>query len=431
MRTPGKRPCPPQTPESVTRTSQACQIRFNPPMRVSNRRVCCCFVYWWLPPSSRRSSTLASKLHNSWGKAILISPMFTGLGGLPRLASTCSRWFFRGRFGIASCCLWDNTLRFRNMLAFFASQLGKYVPGKAMVVVIRTDMVRGDQVKTAPAAASVFVETLTWLFVGAAIGCLLIGGAVSAANDAVDRRGHHDDRGRQFDRPRRISADREKIGCCQGAKRGQNACRPGLADDDVRLGRDDSRLVSEWFQFMVGVVWNRWDRCHDGRLPVDPGLRYAGHRRRICLVVAGRHRRPGIGYDTFAGQSFRHGRRGRRGHRDSAGLAFGGAANLRCNLCLESRSTTTEINAQSFFPDSGISTNPSRSQICMPRFLPLSNNWVTRRKSFSSMTVRRTIAGRSCSSWPNRTAACKPFGFVATLGRRLLSVLEQNLRSMS
>ena len=63
----------------------------------------------------------------------------------------------------------------QTLLAFFASQLGKYVPGKAMVIVIRTDIVRGDHVRTAPAAASVFVETLTWLFVGSAIGCLLVG----------------------------------------------------------------------------------------------------------------------------------------------------------------------------------------------------------------------------------------------------------------
>ncbi len=65
------------------------------------------------------------------------------------------------------------TLR-KTLLAFFASQLGKYIPGKAMVVVIRTDLVRGDKVKTVPAAASVFIETLTWLFVGSAIGCLLL-----------------------------------------------------------------------------------------------------------------------------------------------------------------------------------------------------------------------------------------------------------------
>ena len=58
--------------------------------------------------------------------------------------------------------------------AFFTSQLGKYVPGKAMVVVIRTDMIRGPHVNTKPAAASVFVETLTWLFTGAAIASVLL-----------------------------------------------------------------------------------------------------------------------------------------------------------------------------------------------------------------------------------------------------------------
>ena len=62
----------------------------------------------------------------------------------------------------------------KTMLAFFSSQLGKYVPGKAMVVVIRTDMIRGDQVHTAPAAASVFVETITWIFVGSVIACVLL-----------------------------------------------------------------------------------------------------------------------------------------------------------------------------------------------------------------------------------------------------------------
>ena len=61
-----------------------------------------------------------------------------------------------------------------SVAAFFTSQLGKYVPGKAMVVVIRTDMIRGQHVNTKPAAASVFVETLTWLFTGAAIASLLM-----------------------------------------------------------------------------------------------------------------------------------------------------------------------------------------------------------------------------------------------------------------
>ena len=83
---------------------------------------------------------------------------------------------------LLSCLFWHRVLISlgqhpqigRSLLAFFASQLGKYVPGKAMVVVIRTDMIRGDDVRTAPAAASVFVETLTWIFVGSAIASLLL-----------------------------------------------------------------------------------------------------------------------------------------------------------------------------------------------------------------------------------------------------------------
>lgn len=62
----------------------------------------------------------------------------------------------------------------RSLRAFLISQLGKYVPGKAMVVILRTDLVCDEQVKVAPAAASVFVETLTWIFVGAAIASMLI-----------------------------------------------------------------------------------------------------------------------------------------------------------------------------------------------------------------------------------------------------------------
>jgi uncharacterized membrane protein YbhN (UPF0104 family) len=81
-----------------------------------------------------------------------------------------------------SCVFWHRVLialkqkpKFSDSLAaFYTSQLGKYVPGKAMVVVIRTDMIRGENVNTKPAAASVFVETLTWIFTGAAIASLLI-----------------------------------------------------------------------------------------------------------------------------------------------------------------------------------------------------------------------------------------------------------------
>ncbi len=62
----------------------------------------------------------------------------------------------------------------RTFNAFFLSQLGKYVPGKAMVVLIRTDTIVDKSTPIGPAAASVFVETFTWLFVGSLIASILI-----------------------------------------------------------------------------------------------------------------------------------------------------------------------------------------------------------------------------------------------------------------
>ena len=58
--------------------------------------------------------------------------------------------------------------------AFYFSQLGKYVPGKAMVVVLRAGSVKSERVAATVAATAVFVETLTWIAVGAAIGLFLL-----------------------------------------------------------------------------------------------------------------------------------------------------------------------------------------------------------------------------------------------------------------
>ena len=55
----------------------------------------------------------------------------------------------------------------KTMRAHLVGHLGKYVPGKAMVVIIRTALIRGPRVHTGVAAASVFLETLTMMAVGA------------------------------------------------------------------------------------------------------------------------------------------------------------------------------------------------------------------------------------------------------------------------
>jgi uncharacterized membrane protein YbhN (UPF0104 family) len=85
--------------------------------------------------------------------------------------------------GLTPCWLfWHRTLlamkqrpRARDSLrAYFIGHLGKYVPGKALVVVLRTERISGPRVDTAIAAISVFVETLTMMAIGAALASLLI-----------------------------------------------------------------------------------------------------------------------------------------------------------------------------------------------------------------------------------------------------------------
>jgi hypothetical protein len=58
--------------------------------------------------------------------------------------------------------------------AYYIGHLGKYVPGKAMVVILRTGLVRGQGVDTALAAASVFFETLTMMAVGAFMSAAVV-----------------------------------------------------------------------------------------------------------------------------------------------------------------------------------------------------------------------------------------------------------------
>lgn len=59
--------------------------------------------------------------------------------------------------------------------AYFVGNMGKYVPGKALVVVLRSTMIRGPGVDVRVAICSVFVETLTSMAVGACLGAGILG----------------------------------------------------------------------------------------------------------------------------------------------------------------------------------------------------------------------------------------------------------------
>ena len=59
-------------------------------------------------------------------------------------------------------------------VAFYISQIGKYVPGKGMVVVIRTERILPWGGRGRTIAATVFIETLTVMAVGAVMSALLL-----------------------------------------------------------------------------------------------------------------------------------------------------------------------------------------------------------------------------------------------------------------
>ena len=97
------------------------------------------------------------------------------------------RWLFlSGVFYILaylpSASFWYLSLRWlgqdpeywSSLKAFYISQLGKYVPGKAMVVLIRSEMISGPNVRPSIAVVSVFYETLTMMGSGAFIASIIV-----------------------------------------------------------------------------------------------------------------------------------------------------------------------------------------------------------------------------------------------------------------
>ncbi len=65
---------------------------------------------------------------------------------------------------------------------FLASQVGKYIPGKAMVIVMRCGMVNKNRISVPLAAISSFFEALTMMGVGALVGAIFI--AIAKLKDA-------------------------------------------------------------------------------------------------------------------------------------------------------------------------------------------------------------------------------------------------------
>ena len=91
-------------------------------------------------------------------------------GGLYLLATLlCGIFWHRALRALGQPVGLGQTLR-----AYYVGHLGKYVPGKAMVVILRAGLLRGEGVDTALAAVSVFFETLTMMSTGALMAAAIV-----------------------------------------------------------------------------------------------------------------------------------------------------------------------------------------------------------------------------------------------------------------
>ncbi len=89
-------------------------------------------------------------------------------GGIYALGLLPCAWFWRRVLQ-----QWGYRVPWTGVLgAYYWGHLGKYVPGKALVVVLRTAALRAYRVPVAVGVLSVFYETLTMMAVGAAVAVL-------------------------------------------------------------------------------------------------------------------------------------------------------------------------------------------------------------------------------------------------------------------
>ena len=126
----------------------------------------------------RKSLMLLRETGGDWK---LLYGWFIAATGVYILSLLPSGIFFHaGMLGLGQHPGWYRAIR-----AYYIGHLGKYVPGKAMVPILRAGLVCGPRVSVAAAVAAVFLETLTWIAAGAfwGVACL-----VGVYRDAADQR---------------------------------------------------------------------------------------------------------------------------------------------------------------------------------------------------------------------------------------------------
>jgi uncharacterized membrane protein YbhN (UPF0104 family) len=115
------------------------------------------------------------KLYESWDKIREIpwqpNLLFLALAGVCYIIAYLPAAVF-WRYAMQS--LGQQPKFYETLRAYYIGHLGKYVPGKAMVLIIRTGLLNHKRTKITAAGASVFLETMTMMAVGASVAAITV-----------------------------------------------------------------------------------------------------------------------------------------------------------------------------------------------------------------------------------------------------------------
>jgi glycosyltransferase 2 family protein len=112
-----------------------------------------------------------AELHQNGWQLDQLQPAWAGAAAMLYLIGQLpSGWFWQR----VLAALGQTVGLWRALRAFYIGHLGKYVPGKAMVVVLRAALLGQPYVKTSLAVVAVFYETFTTMAVGAVLAAVIL-----------------------------------------------------------------------------------------------------------------------------------------------------------------------------------------------------------------------------------------------------------------
>lgn len=124
-------------------------------------------VFWWVRNTLVKAGDQLKTAEFQWR----LEPQWLVLSGVLYLVGLLPAGLFWHR---VLRTLGQDARLLETLRAYYVGHLGKYVPGKTMVVIIRAGMIRGHRVDTVAAAVSVFYETLSMMAVGACLAAGLL-----------------------------------------------------------------------------------------------------------------------------------------------------------------------------------------------------------------------------------------------------------------